>query len=44
MTKKKKLLIINKDPFRYHVDTYKYCQYLRDRYDITYICIEPSKD
>lgn len=41
---KQKLLIINKDSFGYHVDTYKYCQYLRDRYDITYICIEPSKE
>lgn len=41
---KQKLLIINKDPFGYHVDTYKYCQYLRDRYYITYICLEPSKE
>lgn len=41
---KQKLLIINKDPFGYHVDTYKYCKYLRDRYDITYICIEPKKE
>lgn len=41
---KQKLLIINKDFFGYHVDTYKYCQYLRDRYDITYICLEPSKE
>lgn len=41
---KQKLLILNKDPFGYHVDTYKYCQYLRDKYDITYVCIEPTKD
>lgn len=41
---KPKLLIINKDPFGYHVDTYKYCQYLRDRYDITYICMEPVRE
>jgi glycosyltransferase involved in cell wall biosynthesis len=40
---KPKLLIINKAPFGMHVDTYKYCQYLRDRYDITYICLFPSK-
>ena len=37
-----KLLIINKEPFGYHVDTYKYCQYLKNLYNITYICIEPS--
>ena len=37
----KKLLVINQAPFGYHVDTYKYCQYLKNLYDITYICIEP---
>ncbi|HBC30101.1 MAG TPA: hypothetical protein DC024_02480 [Clostridiales bacterium] len=41
---KQKLLIINKDAFGYHVDTYKYCQYLRKKYDITYICIEPKEE
>jgi len=41
---KQKLLILNKDPFGYHVDTYKYCQYLKDLYDITYICIEPKDE
>lgn len=38
---KQKLLILNKDPFGYHIDTYKYCEYLRDRFEIIYICIEP---
>lgn len=39
---KPKLLIINKAAFGSHVDTYKYCQYLRKKYDITYICIKPK--
>lgn len=35
---KDKLLIINQAQFGYHIDTYCYCKYLRDSFDITYIC------
>ncbi|MEA3499544.1 MAG: glycosyltransferase [Candidatus Marinimicrobia bacterium] len=34
----KKLLIINQSQFGYHLDTYYYCKYLKDDFDITYIC------
>jgi glycosyltransferase involved in cell wall biosynthesis len=34
----KKLLIINQASFGYHLDTYYYCKYLKDFYDIVYIC------
>jgi len=33
-----KLLIINRAQFGYHIDSYKYCQYLKNKFDITYIC------
>ncbi len=33
----KKLLIINKAQFGYHIDTYKYCENLNKDFDITYI-------
>lgn len=33
----KKLLIVNKAQFGYHIDTYKYCFYLKDDFDITYL-------
>lgn len=33
-----KILIINKTPFGYHVDTLKYCQHLGNKFSITYIC------
>ncbi len=36
----KKLLIINKSQFGYETDTYKYCQYLRNDYQITYYCFD----
>ena len=35
---KEKLLIINKSQFGYHTDSYKYCQYLKNEFNITYIC------
>lgn len=35
---KKKLLIINQLQFGYHSDTYYYCKYLGDTFNITYIC------
>lgn len=40
---KKSLLIINKIQFGYHTDTYKYCQYLKDEFDITYICFDAKE-
>jgi hypothetical protein len=40
---KKKLLIINKIQFGYHTDTFKYCQYLKDEFDITYICFDAKE-
>jgi glycosyltransferase involved in cell wall biosynthesis len=36
----KKLIIINQDQFGHHIDTYYYCKYLKDDYDIVYICWE----
>lgn len=40
MIKIKRLVIISKDQFGYLTDTYKYCQHLRDNYDITYVCFD----
>nr|WP_319392937.1 glycosyltransferase [uncultured Desulfobacter sp.] len=34
---KNKLLIINRTQFGYHLDTYYYCKYASDEFDITYI-------
>ena len=36
----KELLFIDKNPFGILVDTYKYCEYLKEEYDITYVCID----
>lgn len=36
----KKLLIVSTTQFGYSTDAYKWCQYLWDRYDITYICFD----
>lgn len=33
-----KILIICKEQFGYHVDTFKYCEYLKDKLQITYLC------
>ena len=35
---KTELLIVSNEQYGYHIDSYKYCQYLKDKYDITYIC------
>ena len=35
-----RLLFIDKNPYGILIDTYKYCQYLQDDYDITYVCID----
>jgi len=40
----KKLLIINRAQFGYHIDSYKYCQYLKNKFDITYICLDSGQD
>ncbi len=37
---KKRILIINKTQFGYHTSIYKYCQYLKDDFEITHICFE----
>lgn len=39
---KQKLLIINKLPFGTLTDAYKWCEYLRTDYDITFICFNPD--
>lgn len=39
----KNLLIINKFQFGYHVDVYKWCQYLKDEYIIEVICFNEGK-
>lgn len=38
MANKKKVIIINQAQFGYHTDYYKYCEYLSDFYNVTYIC------
>ncbi|MFW8602217.1 glycosyltransferase [Desulfobacterota bacterium M19] len=35
---RKKLLILCQNQFGYHVDAYYYCKYLREHFDITYLC------
>ncbi|MCP3686016.1 MAG: glycosyltransferase family 4 protein, partial [bacterium] len=39
----KKLLIINRDQFGYHIDTYNYCRHANLHYSITYICFDSGK-
>ena len=36
----RKLLIIDKNPYGVLIDTYKYCQYLQNHFDITYLCVD----
>lgn len=36
--KTQKLLIISKNQFGYHIDTYYYCKLLKQRCEITYLC------
>lgn len=36
----KKILIINKEQYGQHIDTYKYCKYLRNKYKLTYLCFD----
>lgn len=37
MDKRKKLLIINRAQFGYHIDSFNYCKHLRGDFDITYL-------
>jgi len=39
----KKILLVSKDQFGYLIDTYKYCEYLKDVYDISLICLDWKK-
>ena len=37
---KEKILIINKEAFGKITDCYKWCEYLRNEYDITFLCLD----
>jgi glycosyltransferase involved in cell wall biosynthesis len=37
---KTRILFIYPNQFGYHTDTFKYCQYLNNEYDISYICFD----
>ncbi|MCC8200117.1 MAG: glycosyltransferase [Tannerellaceae bacterium] len=39
---KKELLIISNEQFGYHTDSFKYCQYLKESYHITYLCFDKN--
>lgn len=43
-TVKKKLLFVYQGQFGYSTDSYKYCQYLKEEFDITYICFDENKE
>lgn len=43
MPKNKHLLIINKAQFGYHTDYYKYCEYLKDDFSITFFCFDTGQ-
>ncbi len=38
------LLLINTDQFGYHSDSYKYCYYLKEKFDITYLCFDAGQE
>lgn len=40
---RKKILIINREQFGYHTDTYYYCKYLSSIFDITYLCFDMGR-
>ncbi len=40
---KKKLLIITRDQFGYHIDTYYYCKYAKDYFSMTHIGFDTGK-
>ncbi|MCL1040920.1 glycosyltransferase [Shewanella marisflavi] len=37
------LILVGKSQFGYHLDSYKYCQYLSSMYNITFICFDLGK-
>ena len=39
-----KILVINTVQFGYHVGTFKYVMYLRDNFNITYLCFDNKKE
>lgn len=43
MRTSKDLLLIHKTQFGYHNNAYKHCLYLKDRYNITFICFDSGK-
>lgn len=42
--KKNKLLIIQSDPFGYLTDSLKWCEYLKEKYEVTVICQNTKKE
>jgi len=38
-----RILIVKKAQFSYHTDTYKYCEYLPDDFDLTYVGFDTGK-
>ena len=44
MLRRKKILFIHKMQFGYLTDVYKWCQYLRDDYDITVVSLNQSHE
>lgn len=38
------ILIVNKEQYGYHIDTYKYCSYLSQEFNITYLCWDDGKN
>ena len=37
------ILIVNKEQYGYHIDTYKYCVNLSDKFKVTYLCWDENK-
>ncbi len=42
MSKKEKILFVHLTHYGKHTNSYKYCQYLKDQYDITYLCFDQN--
>lgn len=41
---KKKILIVNRTQYGYHIDTYYYCKYLKTDYCVTYLCFDEGRE
>lgn len=41
---RRSLLIINKSQFGYHIDSFKYCEYLKVDFEVTYLCFDAKKE